>query len=238
MEEKNELNDIILEKNENKLEKYKKILLVAASLILVFLVVLVIMKTINKPQNNEDYDLILPPVPKSDKVGETEDDKLFKQVPIIKDEQKKDNFEEMVENLKKREIQEQEKNQKSIKPEPVKAKEEAKAKKKPQTTKKLQTKKEQIKEPKITKNTTKKPQSFKKGYYIQVGATFKTAPDKRYLKTITTNGFEYTLYRVSVKGKTATKILIGPYEDKITAKNALPAIRKSVNKDAFVYRVR
>ena len=234
MEEKNELNDIILEKNENKLEKYKKILLVAASLILVFLVVLVIMKTINKPQNNEDYDLILPPVPKSDKVGETEDDKLFKQVPIIKDEQKKDNFEEMVENLKKREIQEQEKNQKSIKPEPVKAKEEAKTKEKPQATKKLQTKKE----PKVAKNTTKKPQSFKKGYYIQVGATFKTAPDKKYLKTITTNGFGYALYKVDIKGKTATKILVGPFENASAAKNALPSIKKSINKDAFIYKVK
>jgi len=108
MEEKNELSDIILEKDDNKSMKVKRILIIVALMILVFLVVLVVMKVVNKPDpRTETTKLVLPPQPTSQQVEPKKEDDLFKQVPIVEEENKKESFEEMVKSLKEKEIKKQ-----------------------------------------------------------------------------------------------------------------------------------
>ena len=60
---RNELSDIVLEKGDHKTVKVKRILILAAFLILVFLVALASMKMMNKDNGKDTSKLILPPEP-------------------------------------------------------------------------------------------------------------------------------------------------------------------------------
>ena len=91
MENRNELSDIVLEKGDNKTLKIKRILILVAFLILVFLVALASMKVANNDQNKETSKLILPPEP-TQETQIPKDDQLFKQVPIIEENPKKESF--------------------------------------------------------------------------------------------------------------------------------------------------
>ncbi len=133
--EKSNLNDIILDKINKDAKKtsinVKKILLTTASLILVFLIVLVVMKLVNSqnernevsllPQNggeNRSSAVVEPAQVKDKEKVEKEEKELFKEVPveekaekssesveeILPDEENDDEaFEEMVKNLKEKE---------------------------------------------------------------------------------------------------------------------------------------
>ena len=60
---RNELSDIVLEKGDHKTVKVKRILILTAFLILVFLVALASMKMMNKDNGKDTSKLILPPEP-------------------------------------------------------------------------------------------------------------------------------------------------------------------------------
>ena len=233
MEEKNELSDIILEKDDNKSMKIKRILIIVALMILVFLVVLVVMKVINKPDPKSSTDkLILPPQPVSKQVEPKKEDDLFKQVPIVEEEDKKESFEEMVKSLKEKEIKKQ-------------------ADIEPVIVEEIQTKIEQpVKEavkkiipvvtaPKVVKPVVKQTTTnATKGVYVQVGATSRLTPSKKFLAQLAKNNFEYRLLPIDVNGKKVTKILVGPYANTTQAKQVLGDIKENINKDAFIYRVK
>jgi DedD protein len=238
MEDKNELSDIVLEKDDNKALKTKRVLVITALLVLVFLLVLVVMKLINKPDTNEEQSkLLLPPEPAVTQETTKKDDQLFKQVPIIQEDEtdKKESFEEMVKNLKEKEIQKGKESTAAPQPQ----KEEVKPPQQPQTpqieeVKKVQTatppKKEVSKEPTPTNATN--------GIYIQVGATSKYTPSKKFLARIQSKNYTYKLLPITINGKKVTKILVGPFANNSSAKKSLEDVKKEINKDAFIYRVK
>ena len=76
------------------------------------------------------------------------------------------------------------------------------------------------------------------GYFIQVGATAKSFPDKRFLTKIKGAGFDYIVHGVNVKGKQIKKVLVGPYSSKSGALNALPAVKANINPSAYIYRLK
>jgi DedD protein len=76
------------------------------------------------------------------------------------------------------------------------------------------------------------------GYFIQVGATSKSFPDKKFLTKIKGAGFDYIVHGVNVKGKQIKKVLVGPYSSKAGALNALPAVKANVNPSAYIYRLK
>lgn len=90
--------------------------------------------------------------------------------------------------------------------------------------------------------TTQKPDESKvdkkadKGYYVQVGK-FQHKPDKGFLKKITSNGYAYTIVPISENGKTASKLLIGPFNDRNDANNTLISVKENIVKEAFVTKV-
>ncbi len=146
MEEKDEFSDIILERDsDNKASKLKKLILIVSFFVLLFIIVLVVMKFVYNSQDVEDTRIALPPVEKTPPVKQEEKDPLFKQVPIIEENEKKESFEEMVKKLKEKEskrVQEQIP--------------EIKAAVEPKNTDEPKPKKEPMKEVKIV-NATKKP---------------------------------------------------------------------------------
>lgn len=77
----------------------------------------------------------------------------------------------------------------------------------------------------VHKPAPSKPKASSGSYYIQVGS-FSKQPDKRFLSTITKNGFHYKL----IKGK----LLIGPYSSDVAARRDLPRVKSKIKKGAFV----
>jgi cell division septation protein DedD len=90
--------------------------------------------------------------------------------------------------------------------------------------------------------TTQKPDESKvdkkadKGYYVQVGK-FQHKPDKVFLKKITSQGYAYTIVPISENGKTTSKLLIGPFNDRHDANNTLISVKENIVKEAFVTKV-
>lgn len=257
MEEKNEFSDILLEReSEAKASKFKKIALIVAVFVLIFLSVLIIMKIVNKPdKQNDNSRLTIQPKTTTKPIVEATNDPLFKQVPIIEEDSKKESFEEMVKKLKEKEskrAQEQKaQSEKKVLQEPketivpiIETKKEAPIKvvkpatkapskpiKKPQQKKQTKTI-PTIPSPKSTTNN-----SIAKGTYIQVTATSKSKPDSKYLTSLKAKGYSYHLYKTTVKNKPFIKILVGPYKNSKDAQNNLAKVKKELSKNAFVFRV-
>lgn len=241
MENRNELSDIVLEKGDNKTLKIKRILILVAFLILVFLVALASMKVANNDQNKETFKLILPPEP-TQETQIPKDDQLFKQVPIIEENPKKESFEDMIKTLKEKEAQKQEETKSAVTETPV--------------TQPTSTKETPVSTPAKTKEATKPQQMLRStevetpstvpskgsltvvpGTYVQIGAV-ATAPSAKQLADIKAKGFECKPYTTVVNGNKVVKLLIGPYANSAEAESALSQIRANVNKNAFIYRVK
>ncbi len=171
MEEKNELSDILLDKNKNNASKKKKILLLVIALILLFLLILIGMKIFNTSGTKTNkLNMVLPPEPTA--VSTKQKDDLFKQVPIVEENtSKENNFNTMVEKLKNKEQKENINTQTAN--EKVQPKETNKAIT-PAETKILK------KEKKIVKKISKaKQEIFKSNIYIQVGVNYRFEPRKK-----------------------------------------------------------
>lgn len=76
------------------------------------------------------------------------------------------------------------------------------------------------------------------GYFIQVGATANTFPDRRYLQKIKNAGYDYIVHSTIVHGRKVKKILIGPFASRAEAKSKLPYIQAKINQGAYVYRIK
>ena len=249
MENRNELSDIVLEKGDNKTLKMKRILILVAFLILVFLVALASMKVANKGEKDTSK-LILPPEP-TQETQIPKDDQLFKQVPIIEENPKKESFEDMIKTLKEKEAQKQEdakgtepKSKEATAPVTAPVKETAPAKAKETTPAKV--KEEPKTQPLLRSTEVSTPSASSSsasgsnvtpGIYVQVGAV-ATSPDAKQLNDIKSKGFDCKPYSTVVNGNKMVKLLIGPYATSAEAESALSLIRSSVNKNAFIYRVK
>ena len=245
MENRNELSDIVLEKGDTKTLKMKRILILVAFLILVFLVALASMKVANKGEKDTSK-LILPPEP-TQETQIPKDDQLFKQVPIIEENPKKESFEDMIKTLKEKEAQKQEeakgadsKAKETTAPVTAPIKEAAPAKVKEEPKKEAAKPQQMLRSTEVSTpsaSASSKSGNVTPGIYVQVGAV-ATAPDAKQLSDIKSKGFECKQYSTVVNGNNVVKLLIGPYATSAEAENALSLIRSSVNKNAFIYRVK
>ncbi len=256
-ERTNDLSDIVLEKSSKKTESTKKWLLTAASMILLFLIILIIMKMLNNsdvaPQENiasvgESVETLLPDDIQEDTEKKPED--LFKKEPIIDETSETDlKFEEMVRKLKEQDqVKEPEVKEKVAANTPEIKEPEVKEVKPQEIKPVVQVVKEEIKAPKtiqqpvITKTVVSKaPETMIpsiSGYFIQVGATAKSFPDKRFLTKIKRAGFDYIVHGVTIKGKKIKKVLVGPYTTRSAANTALRSVKANINPSAYIYRIK
>jgi DedD protein len=206
------------------------------------------MKVANKGEKDTSK-LILPPEP-TQETQIPKDDQLFKQVPIIEENPKKESFEDMIKTLKEKEAQKQEDAKGSdVKPKetttpvtppvketaPAKVKETAPAKVKEEPKTQPLLRSTEVSSP--SPSASSKSGNVTPGIYVQVGAV-ATAPDAKQLNDIKSKGFECKQYSTVVNGNNVVKLLIGPYATSAEAESALSLIRSSVNKNAFIYRVK
>lgn len=230
MDEKNELNDIILDKNDTT-NNSKKIILAVATLGVILIIVVVLMNsfssdsTQNLPQPAAP-EAILPPEPQMAVEEELAEEPLFREVEVLEDEPSFDeNLDLIAKKLKEESLQ------KNVVVEEIKSM--------PQPKKVYQKPK-----PKVVKQvvhqavTPKKVQvSNAKHHFIQVGSFSIYKPNKKFLKSITDNGFSYKFHEVIVNGKSIKKVLVGPFGSKKEARNALGTVRKSVIAGAFIVEI-
>ncbi len=270
LKKKNDLSDIILEKDSSSNDKIKKLILGVASLVLLFLIILIAMKMFNTSNISPSESLTSIDESIENKseeflnnaktaVDDTKDS-LFKEEPIIDESSETDlKFEEMVRRLKEQDARE---NQKDISLDTEEVKEakeinivdkikdiaEIPVKKveiikesKPEPvvlTKPKVIEKEQIISTKDEISPTPSPISSMSGYFIQVGATSKSFPDKRFLNKVKNAGFDYIVHKVVVKGQNIKKVLVGPYSTRTKARADLNQVQSKINPSAYIYRIK
>ncbi len=220
MEEKNELNDIILNKNTTT-GGNKKIILAVATLGVILIIVVMLMNTLTSNGTDNLPQAVIPPQPQITSIPIIEEEPLFEEVEVIQEDSQSDNLDNIAQKLKQESLAEVE-----VIPDPIVAVAKHIAKK--PIVKKAVVKKTVI--PKTLVATAN-------AYYIQVGSFSKYAPNKKFLKSITDRGYSYKYHKVKTNGKVLNKVLVGPFKTEKQAKNARTNIRLSIEPGAFLFKL-
>lgn len=215
MEEKNELNDIILSKG-NSASNNKKIVLAVATLGIVLIIVVLLMNSVSSDSNENLPQAVLPPDPREIK-QEVDSEPLFEEVEVIQENTTDNNLDNIAQRLKEQSLKEIE-----VVPQTIPK---AIVQSKPTVTPIAKPIAKKIKKTIPVKNTSKL-------YYAQVGSFSKYEPNKKFLKSITDKGYGYTYKKVG----TLNKVLVGPFNDEKEARIALKIVRSSIEAGAFLVR--
>jgi len=239
MEEKSELNDIILNKGGST-NNNKKIILTIATLGIVLIVVVLVMNTIssngldNLPQATPQHKEQLQSKPsntQANTMSDIDDEAYFEEIKIEEDKTKENAVKEnaVKENaVKGNAVKENNNVDETIEQITKRLKEEHRLKTTHQKDKK-QTKTQKVKQYKKTALKTN-------SYYIQVGL-FTQKPNHKFLKSITNKGFKYKNHKIIRNGKELNKILIGPFHNEKEARKALKVIKKFIEHGAFITKL-
>lgn len=215
MNDKNELNDIILNKGGSA-NSNKKIILAVATLGVILIIVVMLMNSLSSNGTDNLPQAALPPEPQAQVIEEDADEPLFEEVEVIEEESNSDaNLDAIAQKLKEESMQEE---VIVVAPKPVK---------------KIAPKKPVAK--KIAAPVVKSTSGI--AYYIQVGSFSKYEPNKKFLKSITNLGFDYKFHKVTKNSKTFNKVLVGPFSTSKAAKNARRVIRAKVEPGAFLVKL-
>ncbi|WP_404320024.1 SPOR domain-containing protein [Malaciobacter canalis] len=246
-----ELGDIMLngasnnsgQSNETNKRKY---LILGLVLIILFLLTIIIIRLLNSPSDDESFSNSQEQTKEEQSL---ENDSIEQQYQKIIDEKLK-NIKEQTNQTQEVDTQDSELNIDSIeqkekkveeetaKPDVfgIKEKQEAKKEVVKQVTKPV-VKKQEAKKQETTKTVKEQISTSKpKGTFVQVGA-FSKQPAKKYLEKIEKNGFNYTIYKVTVNGKVYNKVLVGPYKNRANAEENMSIIKRKLNiSSAFILR--
>ena len=248
MEEKNELNDIILNKN-NSVNNNKKIILAVATLGVILIIVVMLMNSLS---SNNTNNLPQPTSSKKSLLAEKEntldeiEEPLFEDVEVIdENSESDDNLDQIAQRLKKESLDED-----TVIPEtktvaPPKHKhtyvrkiEEVKVTPKMVIPKVVTPKYRPPVAVKVDKNPSYVDKRATLGkFYLQVGSFSTFEPNKKFLKSITDKGFTYKYHQVTINSKKINKVLIGPFDTRKEAKDALRTVRTSVEAGAFLTKI-
>ncbi len=214
MEEKNELNDIILNKG-GATNSNKKIILAVATLGIILIIVVMLMNSLSSNGTDNLPQAALPPEPQMQTATQNDEEPLFEEVEVVQDDTADKDDEalsQIAQKLKQESLEEE-----IAVVEPIVQK-----KKVVQKTAK-----------KIVKKAPKKVIATTGSYYIQVGSFSKYEPNKKFLKSITSLGFHYKYHKVN----NLNKVLVGPFKTSTEAKNARRTLRAKVEPGAFLVKL-
>jgi len=240
MEEKNELNDIILNRSSGN-AGMKKVMLAVAALAVLLIIVVVIMSSLNSGGTANLPQAIEPP--KNIQANNViDDDPLFEPIAINEEPSKEDSLDNVAKKIKEQSEKEEITDvspdfitgpDEVIIEEPTEVVVPAKYERPVKKETKKTTPKKAVKNP-VSKKTVAKPAPVVKGnFYVQVGSFGRFDPDKKFLNKITSNGYTYKIHKVGG----LTKVLVGPYATDAAARKELRAIRASIEPGAFLSRI-
>ena len=217
MEDKNELNDIILNKG-NSASSNKKIVLAVATLGIILVIVVMLMNSLSSSGTDNLPQAVLPPQPETKSINTNSDEPLFEDVQVVEEKTTPDG-----ENLVKIAQKLEQKSQEALV-------EEKKVVIIPKPKKRVL--KKEVHRPKTSVKT--KVAHVQTGhYYIQVGSFSRYKPNKKFLKSITNLGYHYKYHKVG----SLTKVLIGPFNTSAKAKSARRKIRAKIEPGAFLVKL-
>lgn len=229
--EKNELNDIILNKGGST-NNNKKIILAVATLGVILIIVIMLMNSFTSSGTDNLPQAALPPKPKAQTAPQEKDEPLFEEVEVVEESsQNSDNLDAIAKKLKEESKEEVVAVEEPIvEPKPIavtkpKVKTPVKPKAKP-----------------VAKVSTPKPTPVAKAtptgtYYIQVGSFSKYEPNKKFLKSIKDLGYQYKYHKVTKGSTTVNKVLVGPFSTTTEAKDARHILRTRVEPGSFLVKL-
>lgn len=218
MNEKNELNDIILNRGGTT-GGNKKIILAIATLGVILIIVVMLMSTLTPDAKNNLPQPIPLPQEEAKLTSEPKDEPLFEEVKVIKEDSKNnDSLDEIAQRLKQESID----NKTVAKPKDTKEKVVVKS-----VPKKVAA---------VKKETPKTEVSNVKAYFVQVGSFSKYAPNKKFLDSILNQGYKYEFHKVTKDSKTLNKVLVGPFYTEKEARAALRTVRSNIEAGAFLIK--
>ncbi len=245
MEEKNELNDIILNK-ANSNGGNKKLLLAVAMLALILIIVVVIMNSLKSENTQNLPQAVLPPEPIAKQNEVADKDPLFEPVEVIEENvAANDDLTQIAQKLKEEsntpDDQIVEEDVVVVEPKALTPPAAPKPAASPEPVKTVQkTEPKPVVQTPASKPVAQKPtsNSISRGaYYIQVGSFSRLEPSKTFLNNIESNGYTYTYHTVKRNGQDINKVLIGPFNSESEGRQALIKIRKTIESGAFMLRM-
>jgi len=214
MNENNELNDIILNKSGSA-NSNKKIILAVATLGVILIIVVMLMNSLSSSGTSNLPQAVLPPQPKTETTAQRTQEPLFEEIEVVEEADTTNaNLEEIAQKLKEESVVEEE----VIEPVVTQAAPKPVA----QPVKKVAPKPAPV-----VKSSTAVT------YYIQVGSFSKYEPNKKFLNSIKSLGFNYKYHQVNA----LKKVLVGPFKTAKEAKDARRVLRAKVEPGAFLVKL-
>jgi DedD protein len=236
MEEKNELNDIILNKNSSSAGN-KKIILAAATLGIILIVVIMLMNSLTSSKTDNLPQAALPPEPQKEIIAGA-NEPLFEEVNVVREApQENGSLDKIAQKLKEESIKESA--QVAPAPQVQSSKTTTTEPKKIETSKAIATRETPKESPKTApvSPTVTASSPTAGGHYIQVGSFEKHQPDDKFLNSILKLGYKYKFHEVKANGRTVSKVLVGPFPSQEEARKALVNVRSSVEPGAFLTKI-
>ncbi len=253
MEERNELNDIILNKSA-KSNSTKKILLTIATFAITLIIVVVIMNQVSGKKESA-----LPHAPQMSEVT-VEEVVQEPEVEVTEESSPADETSsELIEDVLVEEatapaaLPTAKSSEPAFdEPEIIEEPDYAAASKQKSTTapETAKTEEKQVLKPKPVRPSGKYDPKSKRvadvkpatvaetgQYYIQVGSFATYAPSKPFLDKISNHGYTYTFHKITRNGRTLNKVLVGPFKTQSAAREALPVIKSDVEAGAFLTKI-
>lgn len=237
MEEKNELNDILLQSENDSSGKSNILLIIAAVLIIFFLGVVGYKIVSDTSGGSKALPTKVSTGAKSEGFSKMTVNQTNGMAPTAKDpieEQREKELDAKLQEIKKKYQQDT----KTVETKPTLPVEEKipAVTTKPAPKKLTPIKKEKVQKP-VQKTAAKKAKT-RSNYYVQLGSYFKK-PSKKFLSNITKNGFKYKIHYTKSKkdNKYHYRLYVGPYKSKGKAKSELQQVKKKLKVDrAFVIK--
>lgn len=223
MDDKRELNDILIGGDDSRSGQSKKILFLIIGIIILIIAILAIiisMLTGNKGQEtiaiNKGQENLGTNIP--------QDANILNNIPISDNEE--DKFEKIVQEIKSQYQKNDMETEK--KPQVPKATIPLKQPEKKQVVK--TSKPKTITQTRVV-NRSNNGDIATSGFYLQVGA-FSNTPNKAFLDKI--NMYSYRVQEILINSKVITRYLIGPYANRAEAQKDFDSISKNIAKPIYL----
>lgn len=218
MDDKRELNDILIGGDDNKTSQSKKIIfLIVGIFVLIIAIIAIIISMLSS--NNKPETIILNKGQENIGMNIPQDHNTPNNIPI-NDESEEDKFEKIVEEIKS---QYQQNNTPPVEKQinlpkatiPVK---------KPEKKQIITTKPKTTTQARVI-NRSNNGDIATSGFYLQVGA-FSKAPNKDFLNKI--NVYSYRIQEILINSKVITRYLIGPYNTRAEAQKDYSNVSRDI----------
>lgn len=220
MDDKRELNDILIGGDDGRSNQSKKVMfLIAGIVVLIIAIITIIISMLN---NNKPETIVLNKGQENVDIAIPQDSNMLNNIPI--NESEEDKFEKIVEEIKSQYQQNSTPTEKSQEVSPKATIPVKKPEKIPQAVPQIKQQKAPKQQIRVV-NRSNNGDIATSGYYLQVGA-FSKAPNKDFIDKI--DAYGYRIQEILINSKVITRYLIGPYKSRAEAQKDFANIARDI----------